>query len=64
MLTEKLIEGLGIADVVDAMMMTFQHRAHIIHLDSPDPRRVLFGPAVTISYLPVRKDLMEVEARA
>ncbi len=59
MVTEKLIEGLGVADVVDAMMMTFQHRAHIIHLDSPDPRRVLFGPAVTISYLPVRKDLMD-----
>jgi regulator of RNase E activity RraA len=59
MVTEKLIESLGVADVVDAMMLTFQHRAHIIHLDSPDPRRVLFGPAVTIGYLPVRKDLMD-----
>ncbi len=59
MLTKELIEGLGVADVVDAMMLTFQHRAHIIHLDSPDPRRVLYGPAVTISYLPVRKDLMD-----
>jgi regulator of RNase E activity RraA len=43
------------------MMMTFQHRAHIIHLDSPDPQRVLFGPAATISYLPVRKDFMDPE---
>jgi len=61
MVTKELIEGLGVADVVDAMMMTIQHRAHAIHLDSPDPRRVLFGPAVTIGYMPVRKDLMDPE---
>lgn len=61
MVTKEQIEGLGVADVVDAMMMTFQHRAHVIHLDSPDPRRVLFGPAVTISYMPVRQDLMDPE---
>ena len=59
--TKELIQGLGVADVVDAMMMTFQHRAHAIHLDSPDPRRVLFGPAVTMGYMPVRKDLMDPE---
>ena len=61
MVAKELIEGLGVADVVDAMMMTFQHRAHVIHLDSPDPRRVLFGPAATIGYMPVRKDLMNPE---
>ena len=61
MVTKELTEGLGVADVIDAMMMTFQHRAHIIHLDSPDPQRVLFGPAVTIAYMPVRKDLMDPE---
>jgi regulator of RNase E activity RraA len=61
MVTKELIKGLGVADVVDAMMMTVQHRAHVIHLDSPDPRRVLFGPAVTIGYMPVRKDLMDPE---
>ncbi len=59
MVDKELIEGLGVADVVDAMMMTFQHRAHVIHLDSPDPQRVLFGPAATIGYMPVRKDLMD-----
>ena len=64
MLAKELIEGLGVADAVDAMMMTFQHRAHVIHLDSPDPRRVLFGPAVTIGYMPVRKDLMDPEAHS
>ncbi len=59
MIAKELIEGLGVADVVDAMMMTIQHRAHIIHLDSPNPQRVLFGPAATIGYMPVRKDLMD-----
>jgi regulator of RNase E activity RraA len=61
MVTKEQLEGLGVADVVDAMMMTFQHRPQIIHLDSPDPQRVLFGPAVTIGYMPVRKDLMDPE---
>ena len=54
-----LIDGLGVADVVDAMMVTHPHRAHIINLDSPDPERVLLGPAVTIGFLPVRKDFMD-----
>ncbi len=57
----EMIDGLGVADVVDAMGMAFQHRAHIIRLESPDPDRVLFGPAVTIGFLPVRKDLMDPE---
>ncbi len=57
----ELVDGLGVADVVDAMMMTHAHRAHIIELDSPDPDRVLVGPALTISFLPVRKDLMDAE---
>lgn len=61
MVTKELAEGLGVADVVDAMMTTFQHRAHVIDLDSPDPQRVLFGAAVTIGYMPVREDLMGPE---
>ena len=55
------VDGLGVADVVDAMMTTHAHRAHIVELDSPDPDRVLIGPALTISFLPVRKDLMDPE---
>jgi len=54
-----LVEDLGVADVVDAMMMTHPHRAHIIDLASPDPSRVLVGPAVTIGFMPVRKDFMD-----
>lgn len=58
---KELIQNLGVADVIDAMTMTFQHKAHIIHLDSPDPKRTLFGQAVTIGFLPVRKDFMDTE---
>ncbi len=58
---KELVHGLGVADVVDVMNMEFPHRSHIIHLDSPDPKRVLFGPAVTIGFLPVRKDFMDKE---
>ncbi len=61
MIAKDMVEGLGVADVVDAMMMTLPHRAHAIHFDSPDPQRVLFGAAVTIAYMPVRKDLMDPE---
>ncbi|MGX1931004.1 RraA family protein [Flagellimonas sp. 2504JD4-2] len=56
---EKLIKNLGVADVIDAMGMEYDHRAHIIHLKSPDPNKVLFGRAVTIGFMPVRKDFMD-----
>ena len=54
-----LLEGLAAADVVDALTRSFDHRSHIIDLVSPDPTKVLFGPAVTIGFLPVRRDLMD-----
>ncbi|MCZ7456913.1 RraA family protein [Streptomyces sp. WMMC940] len=40
------------ADVVDAMGRAHRHRCHLIDLHSPTPDRLLFGPAVTISYMP------------
>jgi 4-hydroxy-4-methyl-2-oxoglutarate aldolase len=46
------IEGIKCADVVDAMGRLHRHRCHILDLVSPTPGRVLFGPAVTISYYP------------
>jgi 4-hydroxy-4-methyl-2-oxoglutarate aldolase len=46
------IEGLATADLVDAMGRLHRHRCHIIDLVTPTPGRVLFGPAVTISYFP------------
>jgi regulator of RNase E activity RraA len=46
------VEGLRAADLVDAMGRLHRHRCHILDLVSPTPGRVLFGPAVTISYFP------------
>jgi 4-hydroxy-4-methyl-2-oxoglutarate aldolase len=46
------VEGLKTADLVDSMGRLHRHRCHILDLVSPTPGRVLFGPAVTISYFP------------
>jgi 4-hydroxy-4-methyl-2-oxoglutarate aldolase len=46
------VDGLKTADLVDAMGRLHRHRCHILDLVSPTPGRVLFGPAVTISYFP------------
>ncbi len=54
-----LVEGLSCAALVDAMGNLFRHRAHILSLVSPTPERPLFGPAVTIAYLPYRDDFTE-----
>lgn len=44
--------GLRAADLVDALGRLHRHRSHILDMVSPTPGRVLFGPAVTISYFP------------
>ena len=49
----------GVADVVDVMGQRYRHRAHVLDLVSPVPERVLFGPALTISFMPYRQDLMD-----
>ena len=46
------VHGLKCADLVDAMGRLHRHRCHILDLVSPTPGRILFGPAVTISYFP------------
>src|ERR671918_951848 len=46
------VEGLKAADLVDAMGRLHRHRCYILDLVTPTPGRVLFGPAVTISYFP------------
>lgn len=48
----------SVADVVDAMAQRYRHRAHVLDLVSPSPERVLFGPALTINFMPYRQDLM------
>jgi 4-hydroxy-4-methyl-2-oxoglutarate aldolase len=44
--------GLHCADIVDAVGRLHRHRCHFLDLVTPTPGRVLFGPAVTISYFP------------
>ncbi|WP_351235441.1 RraA family protein [Streptomyces sp. NPDC002133] len=51
------LAALGCAALVDAMGRVHGHRSHILPLVSPDPSRYLFGPAVTISYMPYRDDV-------
>jgi 4-hydroxy-4-methyl-2-oxoglutarate aldolase len=46
------VEGLRTADLVDAIGRLHRHRCHLLDLVSPTQGRVLFGPAVTISYYP------------
>ena len=46
------VDGLKTADLVDSMGRLHRHRCHILDLVTPTPGRVLFGPAVTISYYP------------
>lgn len=46
------MDGVGVADIVDAMGRLHRHRCHVLDLVSPTPDRVLFGIAATISFAP------------
>ena len=56
-----LVSRVKAASLVDAMGRALNHRAHILDLATPTPGRVLFGPAVTMSFVPMRQDLMDAE---
>lgn len=58
---DELLEGIRTADIVDAMGRSHRHRCHLLDLVSPAPDRVLFGPAVTISYFPACNERMDPE---
>jgi 4-hydroxy-4-methyl-2-oxoglutarate aldolase len=45
--------------ICDAMMRLHDHRAHVVGLVSPCPERRLLGPAVTMRFLPLRRDRLE-----
>lgn len=47
------------ASVTDALGRTFRHKAGILNLVTPTPGKKLFGPALTISFLPYREDLYD-----
>jgi regulator of RNase E activity RraA len=55
-----VLQRVACASLVDAMGRVHSHRAHILSLVSPAPRR-LFGPVATIAYLPYRDDLQQTE---
>jgi regulator of RNase E activity RraA len=55
-----VLNRVACASLVDAMGRVHSHRAHILSLVSPAPRR-LFGPVATIAYLPYRDGLPQTE---
>jgi regulator of RNase E activity RraA len=58
--SDSVLDGVACASLVDAMGRIHSHRAHILSLVSPAPKR-LFGPVATIAYLPYRDDLPQTE---
>jgi regulator of RNase E activity RraA len=57
---DDVLDRVATASLVDAMGRVHNHRAHILSLVSPAPRR-LFGPVATIAYAPYRDDLPQTE---
>jgi len=57
---DDVLDRVATASLVDAMSRVHNHRAHILSLVSPAPRR-LFGPVATIAYVPYRDDLPQTE---
>lgn len=53
--------AVGCAPLVDAMMRHHDHKADLPALSSPAPERVLFGPVVTVQFVPTRDDLPSAE---
>lgn len=47
------------AALTDALGRLTPHRTHILDLVSPTPGRVLYGPAITIQFVPFRQDLYD-----
>ena len=58
---DELARRVRTADIVDAMGRLHQHRCDLLDLVSPTPGRVLFGPAVTISYFPTCRTALPPE---
>ncbi|MFE5039045.1 RraA family protein [Streptomyces sp. NPDC056683] len=54
----KLAQSVGVADVMDAMGRLHRHHSHMVDLSSPAPERLLFGPAVTMSFFPACEDAL------
>ena len=52
-----MLDRVSCSSIVDAMAARHSHPAHILDLVSPTPGAVLFGRAVTIRFLPTRRDI-------
>lgn len=57
----KLADDITAADLVDAMGRLHRHRSHILDMVTPTPERVLFGPAVTVSFFPTCERVLDPE---
>jgi len=53
------LEDVSSASLCDAMDEMFGHEAHIKDIVSPTPDRILYGPASTIRFVPVREDKVD-----
>jgi 4-hydroxy-4-methyl-2-oxoglutarate aldolase len=51
------LDRVSCSALLDALLDRYAHPSHILDLVSPTPGRVLFGPAVTIRFVPTRSDL-------
>lgn len=52
-----LVTQVSCASIVDAMGAAYPHPAHVLDLVSPNPGAVLFGRAVTMRFVPTRRDI-------
>ena len=52
------------ASLTDALGRLTTHRAHVLDLVSPTPGRILRGRAVTIRFVPFRRDVFDAEVNS
>jgi regulator of RNase E activity RraA len=52
------LDRVSCSALLDALLDRYAHPSHVLDLVSPTPGRVLFGPAVTIRFIPTRSDLV------
>lgn len=57
--TDPRLDDVTSASLCDAMDELFDQKAHVRDLISPTPGRILFGPASTIRFVPVREDVRD-----
>lgn len=57
--TDPRLDDVTSASLCDAMDQLFGHNNHVRDLISPTPGRILFGPAATIRFVPVRDDVYD-----